>query len=720
MRPLVLAFLILAPTLHATEPLCGTSPENDARVLAIHERTRQRLASLAVDPSREVTLRDGAFYLQNDETITAGYRPFDLIGQSLVFTPSGSDAFTFQRDGLRYVEPGGDALRDFQSATSAADWHYVAHDLPFAIPLFGRNVTRIYVSAFNAIHTTIPPQQIALHFDAMQVGVHRGPVLSPLMITTGKPRFLEYPRVWIEDAPDGVIVTWRSSGNAPFGYDLQAKIATNGTITYSYRDVVGMRWGTPVLSRGFDPDQVSRTLLRTIDDTEGDVDSAVPEPLRAMLDVQSVDMQRLADLDLFAVRIHLGAPVDRTKLAEGQVLSYQLTVAAEIAEVEIDRDEVRVLALGGRTWAVDGASAHVDGDVIELYGAQRFTHETSARVRTFYGDEDDAADTTSLGIPFNAPPRTVGRDLSSTPNATTLSLPIAEMFVLGEFDPVRVWNLVRESYGVSTYDYDAVAMYQTFFTDLIFYAGAYATRGNPQVDGIAPPGRGITRRIARSPTLLHLNQLSYNYSATTERAAQLMLHEFGHRWLYFFTIMENGDETSSLNPVSPHPAAYVHTASAFPVYGANESSVMGGAYFTPQTDGSYRAHVASQGYSWTDLYVMGLATPEEVPPWFYIAGTDLPGEYWPEEGAVASGERREVHVGQIIEANGPRIPAMELSQRQFRVLFVLVTESAEPTDAEVAKLNEWRALMERDFAIATGGRGKLITTFVRPSRRRAS
>ena len=217
-----------------------------------------------------------------------------------------------------------------------------------------------------------------------------------------------------------------------------------------------------------------------------------------------------------------------------------------------------------------------------------------------------------------------------------------------------------------------------------------------------------------------MNQLTYNYSAAETTASKLLLHEFGHRWLYFFRIAENGSADYVLNPVSPHPAAYVHTASAFPVYGEHESSVMGGAYFTPQTDGSYVAHAANMGYSWTDLYLMGLAAPEEVPPWFYLAGTNLPREYWPTEGAIANGEKREVQLSQIVAVHGARKPSTALSQRQFRVLFILVTEDGvEATDAEVAKLNEWRMLMERNFATATGGRGKLVTTFVRPAKRRA-
>jgi hypothetical protein len=565
----------------------------------------------------------------------------------------------------------------------------------------------------------VPPVQGATHFDAAEAVVHRGAVLSPLTMTQGKPQRLEYPMVWVETTSDAVIVTWRSSANAPFGYDLQAKIAKDGKVTYSYRDVKAVRWGTPVLSRGFDPARVSRTLFRSVDDKADDVGSSVPAALRPMLDVRKVDSYRLADSDVYAMRITLGAAIDRTQLADGQLLVYHAVVGPELAIVEIGRDTTRVASFSSLRYADDGAAAHIDGATIELYGVQQFTQESSARVRTYLGG--DEADSTTLGIPFTPAPRRIARDLSEVTEGELLPLPIAEPFALGTLDPVRVWELVRKSYGVSTYDYDAVAIFQTFFTDLIFYAGAYATRGNPQVDGIAPRSRGIDADIARSPTLLHMNQLNYGYFVAEQPASQVMLHEFGHRWLYHFAIEEDGETSNALNPVSSHPASYVHTPSAFPVYGANESSVMGGAYYTPQPDGSYRAHVANRGFSWTDLYLMGLAGPEEVPPWFYIAGTSLPREYWPPDGAIANGQKRDVGVGQIIAVHGPRIPSVALSQRQFRVLFVLLTEhGVEATDAEVAKLNQWRGLMERNFATATGGRGRLVTTFVRPGKKRAS
>jgi hypothetical protein len=718
MRPILLTLsLLLATALNAGELACGTSSENDRRALALHERTRARLASLAADPSRAANLREGAFYLQTDETITPGYRSFDLDGQSLVFTPAGNDRFVLRREALQYTEPAGEPVRDFQSA-SGADWHYVPHDLPFALPLFGTTTTRLYVSAFNGIHTKPPVEQMGTEFDAIEAAVHRDPVLSPLMITANKPPELVYPRVWIDQQPGAVIVTWRSSANAPFGYDVQAKLTSDGTITYSYRSLVAMRWGTPILSRGFDPAGMTRATLESKEDPQ-DSPGAVPAAVRAMLDVRRVDVQRLSGSELFAVRVTLGGPIDRTKIAEGDVLGIDAAIGLTRASVRFDRNNTYVRSFSGQRFDVDGASVHVAGNVVEFYGVQRDLTDEWTEVATRLGAV--GLDSVTTRTVFTAGASLVTVDLSTAAQNGEVHLPIAEPFVLGELDVFRVWDLARTSYGLSAWEHDAVAIYETFFTGIIdrrVYASS--TGGNSQVTGIAPVLPFTGPNYARAPILMEMNQLGFGRSKTPEGAARVLLHEFGHRWLYRFRIRENGVNTSALNPVSSHPAAYVHTPAAFPLYGENESSVMGGAYFTPMGDGSYQAHAANVGYSWTDLYLMGLAAPEEVPPWFYLAGTVLPREYYAEEGAIARGEKRDVNVGQIVAVHGPRIPSIALSQRQFRVLFVLVTENAEPTDAEVAKLNEWRALMERNFALATGGRGKLVTTFVRPGKRRAS
>jgi hypothetical protein len=720
MRVVLLSLLILAPTLQAIEPMCGTSPENDVRVQGIHERSRGKIRTQATPA---VQLRDGAFYVQTDDSITPGYRPFDLEGTTLVFTrvgtPSGP-AYILLRNPLAYHEPTTEPVRDFKADPGS---FYVSHELPFVFPFGSRNVTRIYVTAYNGITFDVPVDETATQFDAIEAAVHRGAMLSPLMTTARKPRYLESPKVWIENANnDTVTVTWRSSGNAPFGYDIQAQIRTNGSITYSYRSVTAMRWGTPVILDGFDPATVTRAPLVSVDDSINDVGTTIPENVRAMLNVKKVEAQRLRNSDLFGLRIHLAAPIDQTKIAEGEALAYQATIGVQTAAVEITRDRVAVVSFPGATYETNGASAHLAGDVLEIYGVQQDpaqAMERSLRVITVHRPSNRIADTHTLGIPFGVAPKVTSVDLSQYPSALR-ELPIVETFTLGEFDPFAVWNVVKSSQTLSDYDYDAVVMFQSYYTDIIFYAGAYATSGNPQVDGVAPYSPSYGRHVGRGPTLLHMNQLTYNYSAAEDTASKVMLHEFGHRWLYFFSIRENGTNARILNPISAHPAAYVHTPAAFPVYGEKESSVMGGAYFTPQPDGTHKAHVANYGFSWTDLYLMGLAAPQEVPDWFYIANTDLPKAYWPAQGAIANGEKRNVNLSQVTAVHGPRIPSVGLAQKRFRVLFVLATEGAEPTAEEVAKLNRWREVMAHNFDLATGGRGRLETAFVRAGKTRVS
>ncbi|HYC91220.1 MAG TPA: hypothetical protein VEO54_18515 [Thermoanaerobaculia bacterium] len=723
MRIILLSLLLSTPTLQALEtPMCGTSPENDVRVRAVHERTRERgrVRSLA---TKTATLREGAFYVRNDADITPGYRPFDLEGKSLFYSPAGGlaePAYLYQVSASRYVEPAGPMLHDFQADPGT---HYITHELPFLFRFADVNRSRIYVTAYNGIAFDPPVVETGTQFDAIETAVHRAPILSPLMTTARKPRFLESPKVWIDSNPDLVRVTWRSTGNAPFGYDVQAELGKNGTITFSYKSVTGMRWGTPAILTGFDPESVSRAPIVGVDDSQNDVNvPQVPAALQPMLNIKRVEVERLRNGDLFAIRIQLMQPIDRSKLSDTDAVGFQATIGVETAAIEISKSATMVASFTGATYEADGASARVDGDVIEIYGIQpdpERASERSLRVLTLHRPSNRVTDTATVGIPFPAAPRTTSNDLSAFPSGAMM-VPIAETFTLGAFDPFEVWNIMRTSHAISDYEYDAVAMYQTHYTDMIFYAGAYATGGNPQVDGVAPYSPGYGRHASRGPTLLHMNQLTYNYSAAEHTAAKVMLHEFGHRWLYFFSIRENGQTGRYLNPISAHPAAYVHTPAAFPVYGPNESSVMGGAYFTQQPNGTYRAHVANYGFSWTDLYLMGLAAPEEVPSWFYIANTDLPKAYWPTQGQIADGQRRDVNLSQVTAVHGPRIPSVDLAQRRFRVLFVLVTEEGEPTTEEVAKLNQWRTVMERNFELATGGRGRLETTYVKAGKKRAT
>ncbi|MGN6182961.1 MAG: hypothetical protein ACTHQM_04835 [Thermoanaerobaculia bacterium] len=732
MKTLALASVVtfaLSFAAFADDPMCATSSEHDQYLESLHARSRGGVSALTTSPS---TLRDGVFYLPADETILPGYHPFDLEGQALVFEPR-VNAYAVRREAAAPLDSfHGTRVHDFDQTRIDDSW-FIAYDLPFAFPIFGRNVTRIYITKFNEIRLDPPASQP----NALQVGVAEAAamqeaIVSPLVLTGSTPaNFPVAPEVSVEVKPDAVRIQWYSETPVEaifppptytrIWYVVEAELRSDGTILFSYPYVSPLMWGAPLISSG----AVGRNPIASLSDPVDVTSSAIPADLRPMLEITSIAASRIDEADVFSVRVTLGGPPDAAKLDEGMSLRYLITAEDDICTVDIDKNGVTVTGFGAPKGVKNGITAKFENNVLELFGLQRDAASSSivsVRAISYVRPMTVPVDVTStLQVKLDAAPKRLSRDLSNVANGTELTLPIAETFELAPLDVYAVWDRLQHEQKLSDDDIDGVAIYQSMLTDLIFYAGAYSTRGNPAVDGIAPGQPPFRQRDPRSPALLHMNQLGYSYNAATHSASKVLLHEFGHRWLYYISIAENGVATRSLNPVSSHPAAYVHTPSAFSVFGANESSVMGGAYFAQQGDGSYKAHAENMGYSWTDLYLMGLAAPSEVPNWFYLAGTTLPLEYWPNEGEVVSSpQRTEVRIDQVLDAHGPRSPSHEISQRKFRLLFVLVTPpNTDPTPAEVAKLNEWRSLVEQTFALATGGRGKLVTTFVRPQKVRA-
>lgn len=725
MRRVLVSFVLFAICLSAHADWCATGPSNDARLRSVHERRARGIAANRLAPDGRTTeLRDGGtFLVPNDETLTPGYHPFDLDGTSLVLTPSAS-GFVAKRMALQYRQPSTAAAVDFESTSEL----FVARDLAFPFPIFGRSITRIYVSAANGITFEEPVKETALQFDVVEAAVHRSAILSPLLLTEHRPATMQKPRAFIEEREGAVVVTWRADGGS-FPYDVQAELTAAGGITFSYR-TVSMRWGTPIVAPGFDPKSVQRTVGYSLSDTAG-VTTEVPDAIRPMVDLRKVEIVSFDDTELFAVRLTLEGPIDASKLEEDRTIGFLVALQNSIgvddvvAGVELTRDEVRLQPFNHIGFVPTSAAVFLDGNVIEFYGRRAISPATSAMVRVaaatystpyaFYVDQ--AGDFGQ--IPFAK--RSAISDLSAvTESGTPIVGPVSEPFTLGVFDPMAVWETLQDEWGLSDADFDAVAMYQNFHTDLIFYAGAYAMTGNPQVDGVTfegVPGYGTS--APRRPTLMHMNHLTYGFSSAERSASQVMLHELGHRWLYYLEVELPSEDDRVLNPVTAHPAAYVHTPSAFPLHGANEASVMGGGFFTPLGGNSYRATAANYGYSWTDLYAMGLADAAEVPPWFFVKGTTLPLQYFPPDGITVSGTRKDVTIDHVRSQLGFRVPDVSLSDRTFRVLFVLVTEAGRPaTDEDLATIRLWRSVLERDFALATGGRASVRTSFARAAKRR--
>lgn len=116
------------------------------------------------------------------------------------------------------------------------------------------------------------------------------------------------------------------------------------------------------------------------------------------------------------------------------------------------------------------------------------------------------------------------------------------------------------------------------------------------------------------------------------------------------------------------------------------------------------------GYSYFDLYLMGLIPPEEAPDTFFVANPDPPG---PEYGLPIpfTGTKKIVSLRQFIAAEGPRLPDVRTSQKSFRVAFILLKRKmSPPTDQELARLKRVRADWELGFAEATGNRASVTAS----------
>ena len=153
-------------------------------------------------------------------------------------------------------------------------------------------------------------------------------------------------------------------------------------------------------------------------------------------------------------------------------------------------------------------------------------------------------------------------------------------------------------------------------------------------------------------------------------------HEVGHRWAAYVSAKVNG-EIISLGPW-PHWARELQAAVAFPYQLPTEASTLGGGVWQDNFDGTYTQlrdyfFVPATGYSYLDLYLMGMISAAEVPDFFILknlvpAGKDLNGH------PVFKAERTKVTIQDVIAAEGQRLPDVDHSQRKFNTGIVVVVE----------------------------------------------
>jgi hypothetical protein len=232
---------------------------------------------------------------------------------------------------------------------------------------------------------------------------------------------------------------------------------------------------------------------------------------------------------------------------------------------------------------------------------------------------------------------------------------------------------------------------------------AYCSQGRLQWMYVQPVFIGAAQGQERAPDG---RMTDYSY------AMSQIGHELGHRWTADAKATVNG-ETFDLGPV--HWARGLQAPAAFPYARPVEASAMGGGVWRDDPDGTYTQldddfFVPATGYSWLDLYLMGLAKPEEVPPFFLLRSLAPTGTRDAEGHPIYRGTKTPVTIADVVTAMGPRLPAQPDAQKAFNTgIVVIVPHGQPPSEALVTRANAIREHWIAYWSKVTGGRSTMTT-----------
>ena len=186
-------------------------------------------------------------------------------------------------------------------------------------------------------------------------------------------------------------------------------------------------------------------------------------------------------------------------------------------------------------------------------------------------------------------------------------------------------------------------------------------------------------------------------------------HEVGHRWSAYVSAKINS-EAISLGSW-PHWAPGLHAPVAFPYSLPVEASTLGGGVWQDNFDGTFTQlrdgyFVPATGYSYLDLYLMGMISAAEVPDFFILknlrAGKDVNGQ------PIFKAERTKVTIQDVIAAEGPRLPDVDHSQRKFNTGIVVVVEHGRsPSHELIQRANGIRQQWIQYWETTTGHRSSM-------------
>lgn len=220
--------------------------------------------------------------------------------------------------------------------------------------------------------------------------------------------------------------------------------------------------------------------------------------------------------------------------------------------------------------------------------------------------------------------------------------------------------------------------------------------------------------------LLHMNDwhnfiLPGNAGINDEWISLVFGQELGHAWLAFVHAnLGDAAPDSMLGRAKAHWSFYLE----------NGGSPVEGHQWTDNGDGTFTAaKLDNYQFSDLDLYLMGLMSPDEVQPWFLIEDphdcvdsalddkecAPVDGFGFQADQYTVSGTRRDIAIKNVIDAEGPRMPAYPDAPNEFSLSFILIKRPGEVLcDAELAAIDEVIDRSLEQWVDQTRGRASLI------------
>jgi hypothetical protein len=298
-----------------------------------------------------------------------------------------------------------------------------------------------------------------------------------------------------------------------------------------------------------------------------------------------------------------------------------------------------------------------------------------------------------------------------------MSGPIFEVF--GKQKRIDLPALLQAFYRTHSDSFDTAYVWTDFdYDNGLAIARSFNVRNDISGIGLKSFDRGAAYgRPARLSTIITMGNAAdwpsdpQAHAAGLNSAISIVCHEQGHRWLAYVRFdAEHDIKDDLLGRENAHWSFLVDTRTNSQ---GSFSSLMEGNAWRESGAGTFTTIESAVNYfTPLDQYLMGLRSADEVAEIPYLVTdpqlTEFLREKSPVSGFSMSAVRKTTSIAQIVEREGPRIPAPASAPKEVRVAFILLTEQgAAPSSTAIEKISRYRDSLVRYFSLATEGRGSM-------------